>query len=47
VKHARADIFALQLGPELQQNRGPRLQHLAILGQPFGKKDRFEMACRV
>ncbi len=47
VKHARADVFALQLGAELQQHRRTRLQHFAILRKPFGKQHGFEMAGRI
>jgi len=47
VQHPGADVLALQFGPELQQHRGSRFQHVAVLGKPFGKQHRLEMAGRV
>ena len=47
MQHAGADILALQLRAKLQQHRGARLQHVAVLREPFGKQHGFEMAGRI
>ena len=47
VQHAGADVLALQFGAELQQHRGARLQHVAVLREPFGKQHRLEMSGRI